>query len=93
MRSLQGVLLPAMNSRAVPPARCAAFAKQLLAASLHLPAKSAFATLGLVTSVVKVHGIKIGSLWNTEERRGDGVYNPVTEEPEASHPFAATRET
>jgi nucleolar complex protein 3 len=90
IRCLSSVLLPATAVRAVPPLRIAAFTKQLLTASMHLPEKSCLAMLGLLTSTTKVHGRKVAALWNTEERRGDGVFDPLRGEVEGSNPFAAT---
>lgn len=90
IRSLTSVLLPPAALRAVPPIRIAAFCKQLMTIALHLPEKSCIAMLGLVTKVTKVHGRKIDALWNTEERRGDGVFEALKPEIEGSNPFAAT---
>ncbi|EKG21731.1 CCAAT-binding factor [Macrophomina phaseolina MS6] len=90
LRSLSSVLLPATAIRAVPPLRVAAFAKQLMTASLHLPEKSCLAMVSLLAKVAKVHGRKIAPLWNTEERRGDGIFNALSGEIEGSNPFAAT---
>ena len=90
LRSLQAVLLPPTATKSVPPVRIAAFAKQLLTLSLHLPQKSAIAVLGLLQQVVKVHGNKIAALWNTEERKGDGVFDALNASVEGSNPFAST---
>lgn len=90
LRSLQSVLLPPNNLRAVPPVRVAAFAKQLMTLSLHLPQKSAIAVLGLLQAVTKVHGSRVAALWNSEERKGDGVFDAASESVESSNPFAAT---
>ena len=90
IRSLTSVLLPAASIRSVPPVRIAAFAKQLMTVSLHLPEKSSIAILGLLNQVSKVHGKKVAPLWSTEERRGDGVFNALTSEIEGSNPFSAT---
>lgn len=90
IRSLTSVLLPATAIRAVPPVRVAAFAKQLMTISLHLPEKSCVAMIGLLNKVTKVHGRKIESLWNTEERRADGVFDALKGEYESSNPFTAT---
>lgn len=90
IRSLTSVLLPATAIRAVPPVRVAAFAKQLMTISLHLPEKSCIAMIGLLNKVTKVHGRKIESLWNTEERRADGVFDAWKGEYESSNPFTAT---
>ncbi|KAI1457697.1 nucleolar complex-associated protein 3 [Annulohypoxylon moriforme] len=90
IRCLTAILLPSWNIRSVPPLRLAAFAKQLCTTSLHVPEKSAQAILALLSDVAGTHGRKIGALWNTEERKGDGKYNPLSESVEASNPFAAT---
>jgi nucleolar complex protein 3 len=90
LRSLQSILLPPTATRAVPPARLAAFVKQLHMAALHLPHKSSLAVLGLLNHVSKMHGKKIAALWYTEERRGDGVFDALSEGVEGSNPFAAT---
>jgi nucleolar complex protein 3 len=81
---------PNQPAKSIPPVRIAAFTKQLLMLSLHLPQKSAAAVLGLVQLVGKVHGAKIAALWNTEERKGDGVFDPLSREIGGSNPFAAT---
>jgi len=90
LRSLSSVLMPALNTRAVPPLRVAAFTKQLLTASLQLPEKSALAMIGLLRQCMKVHGTKVAALWFTEERKGDGTFDALREEVEGSNPFAAT---
>lgn len=90
LRSLSAVLLPPTNTRTVPPLRVAAFVKQLATLSLHLPQKSAIAVTGLLQQVSKVHGKKVASLWFSEERRGDGVFNAESSEVEGSNVFAGT---
>lgn len=90
LRSLQSILLPPLGARAVPPVRVAAFSKQLLASSLHVPEKSATAMLGLMGQVTKTHEKKVAALWNTEERRGDGTFDPLSKEVDSSNPYAAT---
>jgi nucleolar complex protein 3 len=90
LRSLSSVLLPPLAQRAVPPLRIAAFTKQLLTSSLHLPEKSCMAVIGLLGKVTKTHEKKIAALWNTEERRGDGTFDPLSGEVEGSNPFATT---
>ena len=90
LRSLSSVLLPPLAQRAVPPLRIAAFTKQLLTSSLHLPEKSCMAVMGLLGKVTKTHEKKIAALWNTEERRGDGTFDPLGGEVEGSNPFAST---
>ncbi|KAL8805323.1 MAG: hypothetical protein Q9200_005471 [Gallowayella weberi] len=86
LRALSSILLP----RSVPPLRVAAFVKQLYISSLHLPEKSTQAVLGLLHQVMKVHGRKVAALWNTEERKGDGVFDALRGDVEGSNPFAST---
>ncbi|KAL5114570.1 hypothetical protein ACEQ8H_007539 [Pleosporales sp. CAS-2024a] len=90
IRSLSSVLLPATSLRAVPPLRIAAFTKQLMTISLHLPEKSATAMLGLLNRITRSHGKKVATLWNTEERRGDGIFDATRGEVEGSNAFAGT---
>lgn len=86
LRALTSTLTP----RAVPPLRLAAFTKQLFTSTLQLPEKSALAMLSLLINVTKTHGRKTASLWNTEEKRGDGVFNALRGDLEGSNPFAST---
>ncbi|KAJ4264815.1 hypothetical protein NW762_005058 [Fusarium torreyae] len=90
LRSLTGILLPPWNIRSVPPMRLAAFTKQLMTAALQLPDKSCQAVLVLLSDVAHTHAKKVRSLWDTEERKGDGRYNPVSDSVEGSNPFTAT---
>ncbi|TKA77284.1 hypothetical protein B0A49_00983 [Cryomyces minteri] len=90
LRSLTATLLPPQRPAAVPAPRLAAFTKTLLTASLHLPEKSCTALVGLMNNVTKTHAAKIASLWHTEERKGDGVFDPLRGDVEGSNPFAAT---
>ncbi|KAG5948309.1 hypothetical protein E4U59_000037 [Claviceps monticola] len=90
LRSLTGILLPHYNIRQVAPLRLAAFTKQLMTASLQLPEKSAQAVLALLNDIAHAHGKKINSLWNTEERKGNGRFNALSESVEGSNPFATT---
>ncbi|KAI9675387.1 MAG: hypothetical protein M1817_001291 [Caeruleum heppii] len=89
LRCLSAVLLPPQGVRSVPPLRVAAFSKQLLTASLHLPEKSCLATIRLMGKVATVHGQKIAGLWRTEETRGDGIFDGTKAEIEGSNPFAS----
>ncbi|PMD41057.1 putative nucleolar complex-associated protein 3 [Hyaloscypha variabilis F] len=90
LRSLSSVLTPALAARAVPPLRIAAFTKQLMTSSLQLPEKSCIAMIGLLGRITKTHEKKIAALWNTEERRGDGMFDALGGEVEDNNPFAAT---
>lgn len=89
LRSLQAVLLPPTNTRSVPPLRVAAFVKQLCTAALHVPQKSSVATLGLLQQVSRTHSKKMMALWHTEDRKGDGVFDPLGK-LESANPMAAT---
>ncbi|KAI1771403.1 nucleolar complex-associated protein 3 [Hypoxylon cercidicola] len=90
IRCLTAVLLPPWNIRSVPPLRLAAFAKQLATASLHVPEKSARALLALLADVAATHGRRIAALWDTQERKGDGAFRPLSATAEGANPFAAT---
>jgi nucleolar complex protein 3 len=90
IRCLSSALLPAASLRSVPPIRLAAFTKQLMTTALQLPEKSCQALLGLLAQTSKIHGRSIAALWNSEERRGDGVFDPLKGTVEGSNPFAAT---
>ena len=90
LKSLSSILVPAQGARAVPPLRIAAYTKQLMTMSLHLPEKSTLAMMGLLQKVSKMHETKIRSLWFSEERRGDGVFDATSGEVEGSNPYAAT---
>ena len=86
LRSLDAVLTP----RSTPPLRVAAYIKTLLTSSLQLPERSTIALLALLQQIIKVHGAKVKGIWDTEERRGDGVFDPFSAEIEGSNPFAGT---
>lgn len=90
VRCLTAVLLPPWNIRSVPPMRLAAFTKQLMTIALQMPEKSCQAMLALLNDVNHTHGKKIAALWNTEERKDDGTFNPISESVEGSNPFAST---
>ena len=86
LRALTSILTP----RSIPPVRLAAFTKQLFTSSLQLPEKSTLAMMSLLNNVAKIHGRKIAALWNTEERKGDGVFDALRADLEGSNPFAST---
>lgn len=87
LHALDATLTP----RPTPPVRVAAFTKNLLTMALQLPEKPATALLALLHGhVVRTHGRKIAALWNTEETKGDGVFDPLGGDPDGSNPFAAT---
>ena len=89
LRCLQSALLSRAHGTA-PPLRVASFAKRLATSSLQLPEKSAIATLSLLNQVAKFHARRISPLWNTDERKGDGVFNPYSPDVEGTNVFAGT---
>ncbi|EEQ31097.1 hypothetical protein McanMca71_005729 [Microsporum canis] len=89
IRCLQSILTAKAN-KAPPPIRIAGFTKRLMTSALQLPEKSALAVLSLLTRAAKLHGRKIAPLWNTEERKGDGIYDPNADDVERSNVFAST---
>lgn len=89
LRCLQSALLNRSHGPA-PPVRVAGFSKRLMTTALHLPEKSSIAMLSLLSRVAKQHGRKIASLWHTEERKGDGVFDPFAGNVEGSNVFAST---
>jgi len=89
LRCLQSILL-ARGHAAPAPVRLAGFTKRLMTTALQLPEKSSLAILSLLTRVVKQNGRKVAPLWNTEERKGDGVFNPYAMDVEESNVFAGT---
>ncbi|KAI5290199.1 hypothetical protein KEM54_002205 [Ascosphaera aggregata] len=89
LRCLNSTLI-AKGPSAPPPVRVAAFTKRLMTISLQLPEKSSLALLALLARVAKLHGRKIVPLWNTEERKGDGVFNANAPTVEGSNIFAST---
>ena len=86
LRSLNLILTP----RSTPPLKVAAFIKTLLISSLQIPEKSTLALLALLQHLIKVHGSKVNGLWDTEERKGDGVFDPLHVDIQGSNPFAGT---
>ncbi|KAI9375613.1 nucleolar complex-associated protein-domain-containing protein [Aspergillus egyptiacus] len=89
LRCLNASLLSRANGLP-PPVRVASFAKRLMTTSLQVPEKSAIATLSLLNQVAKHHARRISSLWYSEERKGDGVFNPFATDIEATNVFAGT---
>jgi len=89
LRCLQSTLL-ARTHGIPPPVRLAGFTKRLMTTSLQLPEKSSIAMLALLSKVAKQHAPKIAPLWNTEERKGDGVFNPFAADVDTSNVFAGT---
>lgn len=73
-----------------PPVRLATFSKRLMTTALQLPEKSAMATLALMNQVAKHNARRISSLWHSDERKGDGVFNPFATDVEATNVYAGS---
>ncbi|KAJ5148055.1 hypothetical protein N7526_001407 [Penicillium atrosanguineum] len=73
-----------------PPIRLASFAKRLMTTSLQLPEKSAMATLSLMNQLAKHNQRRISSLWHSDERKGDGVFNAYANDIESTNVFAGS---
>ena len=93
LRMLRAILIPSAASQppsSIPRLRVAAFTKQVMMCSLQVPEKSATAMIHLATNVSKIHGRKVNGLWNTEESKGDGVFDISGERGiEGSNAFAS----
>ncbi|KAF7716131.1 Noc3-like protein [Penicillium ucsense] len=89
LRCLQSALLSRAHGTP-PPVRLATFAKRLMTTSLQLPEKSAIATLSLMNQVSKHHARRISSLWHSDERKGDGVFNAYATDVEATNVYAGS---
>ncbi|KAL4976850.1 nucleolar complex-associated protein-domain-containing protein [Aspergillus desertorum] len=89
LRCLNATLISRANGLP-PPVRLASFAKRIMTTTLQVPEKSALATLALLSQVAKHNARRISSLWYSEERKGDGVFNPYATDFEATNVFAGT---
>ncbi|KAL4998565.1 nucleolar complex-associated protein-domain-containing protein [Aspergillus recurvatus] len=89
LRCLNASLISRANGLP-PPVRLASFAKRLMTTTLQVPEKSALATLALLNQVARHNARRISSLWYSEERKGDGVFNPYATDFEATNVFAGT---
>lgn len=87
LRCLQSTLLSRAHGPP-PPVRVGSFTKRLMTTALQVPEKSAIASLSLLNQVAKYHARRIAPLWNSEERKGDGVFNPYASDIEATNVFA-----
>ena len=94
LRMLRAILVPSSASQpisSVSKLRVAAFTKQVMTCSLQVPEKSATAMMNLVIDVSKIYGRRINGLWNTEESKGDGVFDTSGERGiEGSNVFTTT---
>jgi nucleolar complex protein 3 len=82
-------LSAALTDRSTPQTRLASFTHRLMTASLHMPEKTARATIGLLEEIARTQGRKINPLWNSEERRGDGEFDPLGD-METCRPFCGS---
>jgi nucleolar complex protein 3 len=89
LRCLQSSLLSRAHGMP-PPIRLASFAKRLMTTSLQLPEKSAMATLALMNQLAKHNQRRISSLWHSDERKGDGVFNAYANDIESTNVFAGS---
>ncbi|PWY70709.1 nuclear export protein Noc3 [Aspergillus eucalypticola CBS 122712] len=89
LRCLQSTLISRAHGMP-PPVRLGSFSKRLMTSSLQLPEKSALATLSLMNQVAKHNARRISSLWHSDERKGDGVFNAYATDIEATNVFAGT---
>ena len=91
-QSTPSLLLIALTQILTPPTtsplRLASFIKQILTIALHLPSPTPY--LSLLQRVAKTHRTKIRALWHTEERKGDGLWDPYHVDLEAANVFAGT---
>lgn len=87
LRCLQSTLISRAHGNP-PPIRLASFTKRLMTTSLQVPEKSAIATLALLNQVTKHNARRVSALWHSEERKGDGVFNPFATDIEATNVFA-----
>ena len=85
MRTLTAALTPRNTS----PERLAAFTHRLNEFVLHAPERTSTAIMGLLAQISKHQGRKILALWNTDERRGDGVFDALGG-LETSKPFSGS---
>ena len=73
LRALTAVLSP----RSTSATRLASFTHRLMSASLHTPEKTSRAILALLAETGRSQGRKVEALWRSEERRGDGEFDPL----------------
>lgn len=86
VRVLTSILL--VPSSPPPTLTAASFFKRILTASLHLPEKSVCALLTLMNKVADKHGRKVESLWYSDERKGDGIFQGASDGIEGTNVLA-----
>ena len=82
-------LSAALTHRSTPPVRLASFVHRLLTTSLHTREKTTRALIALLSEISRTQGRKIGALWRSEERRGDGEYDALGD-MEGCKPFCGS---
>ncbi|CAA7271730.1 unnamed protein product [Cyclocybe aegerita] len=88
-RALNLIFSPRTSGTSAPPWRSAAFAKRLLAVSLHWPSAAALRSLEFVRSLVG-RDPKLEAMLSTEDRIFNGVYRPDVDDPQLCQPFESS---
>ena len=87
---LMRALAASINPRSTPPVRLAAFTHRIMMMALHTPERTSTAIVTLLQEISKSQGRKIAGLWSSEERRGDGEFDPLAAGFESGRPFCGT---
>lgn len=91
IRSLDVVFFKAPRGTGeISSTRVAAFTKRLTIATLQLPEKSTLALLTTLQNLCKKHNRKVHTLFVSEDRVGDGKYDPKIDTPELSNSLAGS---
>ncbi|RVD85684.1 uncharacterized protein DFL_003995 [Arthrobotrys flagrans] len=91
LRSLDVVFFKAPRGTGeISSARVAAFTKRLSIAALQLPEKSCIALLTSLQNLGKKHSRKVHPLFVSDDRVGDGTYDPFIDTPELSNALAGS---
>ncbi|KAF3915343.1 hypothetical protein AA313_de0205277 [Arthrobotrys entomopaga] len=89
LRSLDVVFFKAPRGTGeISSTRVAAFTKRLSMAALQLPEKSCVTLLTSLQNLSKKHSRKVHPLFVSEDRVGDGTYDPFIDTPELSNALA-----
>ncbi|KAG8913654.1 hypothetical protein FRC01_004440 [Tulasnella sp. 417] len=88
-RTLYLVFPPRSPVHNVPPWRTAAFAKRVLACSLHWPSATVLRALEFV-EVLLVKEPRVEGLLSTEDKAADGVYRGDLDDPQLCNAFASS---
>ncbi|EPS38360.1 hypothetical protein H072_7970 [Dactylellina haptotyla CBS 200.50] len=91
LRSLDVVFFKAPRGTGeISSARVAAFTKRISVAALQLPEKSCVTLLTSLQNLSKKHSRKVHPLFVSEDRVGDGTYDPFIDTPELSNALAGS---